>query len=135
MNATQLQEADSDNEVENWEADITYTRVWQERWNPQQFLWVVGGGGAVIIYPHRIRTTYVALEFRSLLVMKLFWCVRNHKVVTLTLLKFLLVAVLQGNSQSSKTAQYSKQEKECVSGGYSQHNSTKKKEYHILWQK
>lgn len=56
----------------------------------------------------RVCTTYVALKFRSLLVMKLFWCVRNHMVVTLTLLKFLLVAVLGGNSQSSKTARYSK---------------------------
>lgn len=28
--------------------------------------------------------------------MELFWCVRNHVVVTLTLLKFLLVAVLRG---------------------------------------
>lgn len=39
--------------------------------------------------------TYITLKFRSLLVMKLFWCVRNHMVVTLTLLKFLLVAVLR----------------------------------------
>lgn len=31
---------------------------------------------------------------------KLLWCVRNHMVVTLTLLKFLLVAVLKGNFQS-----------------------------------
>lgn len=48
--------------------------------------------------------TYVALKIRGLLVVKLLWCVGNHVVVTLTLLKFLLVAVLRGNSQSSKTS-------------------------------
>lgn len=44
-------------------------------------------------------------------------------VVTLTLLKFLLVAVLRGNFQSSKTAQYSK----CLSGVFSHplHNTKK----------
>lgn len=45
----------------------------------------------------RLCSTYVTLQFRRLLVMKLLWCVSNHMVVTLTLLKFLLVAVLQGN--------------------------------------
>lgn len=48
----------------------------------------------VFVDPLRVCTTYVALKVRGLLVMKLLWCVRNHMVVTLTLLKFLLVAVL-----------------------------------------
>lgn len=40
---------------------------------------------------------------------KLLWRVRNHMVVTLTLLKFLLVAVLKGNFQSSNRAQQQQQ--------------------------
>lgn len=75
----------------------------------------------------RVCITYVALKFRGLLVMELFWCVGNHMVVTLTVLKLLLVAVLWGNSQSSKTAQYSKREKERLSGVHSHPlHSTKK---------
>lgn len=80
----------------------------------------------------RVCATYIALKFRGLLVMKLFWCVRNHKVVTLTLLKFPLVPVLRGNSQSSKTAQYSKDEKEPVSWAYCYCVAEKSL---ILWQK
>lgn len=56
---------------------------------------------------HVTVSTYVALKLRGLLVVKLLWRVRNHVVVTLTLLKFLLVAVLKGNFQSSDRAQHS----------------------------
>lgn len=62
-------------------------------------------------------TTYVALKLRGLLEMKLLWCVRNHVVVTLTLLKFLLVAVLQGIP--SRVRQLSTVNATCLARAYS----------------
>lgn len=64
-----------------------------------------------------LSTTYIALKFRRLLEMKLLWCVRNHMVVTLTLLKFLLVAVLQGIP--SKIRQLSTANEKCLARAFS----------------
>lgn len=78
-------------------------------------LQIHSGGYRFNLFNPTIDLTYVALKLRGLLEVKLLWCVRNQMVVTLTLLKFLLVAVLRGNFQSSNTAQYSTREiKRCV---------------------